>query len=51
MLQDMATLTGGTLISQETGRRIGSATLANLGCCDRVVVTKDNTTILGGHGD
>ena len=51
MLRDMATLTGGTLISQETGRRIESATLADLGCCDKVVVTKDNTTILGGHGE
>jgi chaperonin GroEL len=51
MLQDMAILTGSRLISLETGRRIESATLADLGCCDKVVVTKDNTTILGGHGD
>lgn len=50
MLQDIAALTGSTLISQETGRRIEAATLADLGCCDKVVVTKDNTTILGGHG-
>ena len=51
MLQDMAILTGGTLISQETGRRLEAATLADLGCCDKIIVTKDNTTILGGHGD
>jgi len=51
MLQDMATLTGGTLMSQKTGRQLESATLADLGCCDKIVVTKDKTTILGGHGD
>lgn len=51
LLQDMATLTGGTLISHETGRQIESATLADLGCCEKVVVTRDKTTILGGHGD
>jgi chaperonin GroEL len=51
MLQDIAILTGGTVVSAETGRRIESATLADLGCCDKLVVTKDNTTILGGHGD
>jgi chaperonin GroEL len=51
MLQDIATLTGGTVISEETGRRIESATLADLGCCDKLVVTKDKTTLIGGHGD
>jgi chaperonin GroEL len=51
MLQDMAILTGGTVITSETGRRLESATLADLGCCDRVVVTKDKTTLIGGHGD
>jgi chaperonin GroEL len=51
MLQDMAVLTGGTVVSAATGRRLESATLADLGCCDRVVVTKDKTTLIGGHGD
>lgn len=51
MLQDIAILTGGTVVSEETGRRIESATLADLGCCDRVVVTKDKTTLIGGHSD
>ena len=50
LLQDLAILTGGTLISAETGRRLESVTLADLGCCDRIVVTKDGTTLFGGHG-
>ena len=51
MLQDIAILTGGTVVSEETGRQLESATLADLGCCDKLVVTKDKTTIIGGHGD
>lgn len=51
MLQDMAVLTGGALISQESGRRLETATQANLGCCDKIVIARDTTTILGGHGD
>jgi len=51
MLQDIAILTGGTVVSEETGRRLESATLADLGCCDKLVVTKDKTTLIGGHGD
>ena len=51
MLHDIAILTGGTVISEETGRRLESATLADLGCCDRLVVTKEQTTLIGGHGD
>jgi chaperonin GroEL len=51
MLQDMAILTGGTVVSATTGRRLESATLADLGCCDKVVVTKNKTTLIGGHGD
>jgi chaperonin GroEL len=50
ILQDIALLTGGTVISEETGRRLESATLTDLGCCDKIVVTKDETTIIGGHG-
>lgn len=51
MLQDIAVLTGSTVINEETGRRLEAATLADLGCCDKVIVTKDETTIIGGHGD
>ncbi len=50
MLQDLAILTGGTVISEETGRKLDSATLADLGQCDKVVSTKDDTTIVGGKG-
>jgi chaperonin GroEL len=50
MLQDIATLTGGTVISEETGRKLETATLADLGRCDKVVSTKDDTTVVGGHG-
>lgn len=51
MLQDIALLTGGTVVSEETGRRLESIILADLGCCDKVVVTKDETTLIGGHGN
>ncbi len=50
MLQDIAILTGGTVVSEEIGRRLESATLADLGGCAKVVVTKDETTLIGGHG-
>ncbi|MCS7260954.1 MAG: chaperonin GroEL [Anaerolineae bacterium] len=50
MLQDIAILTGGTVISEETGRKLETATLADLGRCSKVVVTKEETTIVGGYG-
>lgn len=50
MLQDIAILTGGVVISEETGRTLESATLEDLGRCDKVVSDKDDTTIVGGHG-
>ena len=50
MLQDIAILTGGTVISEETGRKLETATLADLGRCDKVVVAKEETTIVGGAG-
>ncbi len=50
MLQDIAVLTGGTVISEETGRKLETATLADLGRCDKVVSSKDETTVVGGHG-
>ncbi len=51
MLQDIATLTGGTVISEEVGRTLESAAVADLGQAGRVVIDKDNTTIVDGKGD
>lgn len=51
MLQDIATLTGGTVISEELGRKLDSVTLADLGQAHKMVSTKDETTIIGGKGD
>ena len=51
MLQDIATLTGGHVITEEEGRKLDSATLADLGRADKVISTKDETTIVGGHGE
>ena len=50
MLQDMAILTGGTVISEEIGLKLDSATVDLLGRARRVVVTKDTTTIVDGEG-
>ena len=50
MLQDIATLTGATVISEEVGRKLDSATLEDLGSCSQVRVTKDLTTIVDGAG-
>jgi chaperonin GroEL len=51
MLRDIATLTGGHVITEEEGRKLDSATLADLGRADKIITTKDDTTIVGGHGD
>ena len=51
MLEDIAKLTGGTVISEETGRKLETTTLADLGRAEKVVSDKDNTTIIGGKGD
>jgi chaperonin GroEL len=51
MLQDIAVLTGGQVISEETGRKLETTTLEDLGRCEKVVSDKDNTTIVGGKGD
>jgi chaperonin GroEL len=51
MLQDIATLTGGTLISDETGRKLETATIQDMGRAEKIVSTKDDTTIVGGKGD
>ena len=51
MLQDIATLTGGVVISEDTGLKLEQATIEMLGTCDKVTVSKDNTTIVNGHGE
>ncbi|MBO4964342.1 MAG: chaperonin GroEL [Prevotella sp.] len=51
MLEDIATLTGGLVISEEKGLKLEQATLDMLGTCEKVNVTKDNTTIVNGAGD
>ena len=51
MLQDIATLTGGTVISEEVGLELKNATIDMLGRARQVKVTKENTTIVGGAGD
>ena len=51
MLQDIATLTGGSVISEELGRKLDSVTLEDLGQAHKIVSTKDETTIIGGKGD
>ena len=50
MLQDIATLTGGLVISEDTGLKLEQATIDMLGSSDKVTVSKDNTTIVNGHG-
>ena len=50
MLQDIAILTGGLVISEDTGLKLEQATIEMLGTCDKVTVSKDNTTIVNGHG-
>ncbi len=51
MLEDIAVLTGATVISEEQGYKLDNATLDYLGTCKRVVSDKDNTTIVGGSGE
>jgi len=50
MLQDIAILTGGIVISEEQGRKLEDATLESLGTCEKVVIDKENTTIVNGVG-
>ena len=51
MLQDIAILTGGAVITEEMGRKLESATLDDLGRADKVTSTKDDTTVVGGAGE
>ena len=50
MMQDLATLTGGTLISEERGFKLENADLSYLGTAEKITVDKDNTTLVGGAG-
>ena len=50
MLEDIAVLTGGLVISEEKGLKLEQATLDMLGTCDKVTISKDNTTIVNGAG-
>jgi chaperonin GroEL len=50
MLQDIAVLTGGTVISEETGRKLETVTIQDLGRAEKVVSDKENTTVIGGKG-
>ncbi|MBL8014875.1 MAG: chaperonin GroEL [Candidatus Doudnabacteria bacterium] len=50
MLQDIAVLTGGTLITDELGKSLDTMEMDDLGQAEKIIVTKDNTTIVGGKG-
>jgi chaperonin GroEL len=50
MLEDIATLTGGVVISEETGMKLEQATVDHLGTAKRIVIDKDNTTVVDGAG-
>ncbi len=50
MLQDIAALTGGTVISEDQGYKLDNATIASLGQAESITIDKDNTTIVGGRG-
>lgn len=51
MLEDIAILTGGTVISEEKGYKLDSVELDHLGSCEKITIDKDNTTVVDGHGD
>ncbi len=51
MLEDIAALTGATVISEETGRKLDSVAVEDLGRAEKVVSTKDETVVIGGKGD
>ena len=51
MLEDIAILTGGTVISEEKGYKLENTTLEDLGSCEKISVDKDNTTVVNGRGN
>lgn len=50
LLEDLAAVTGGSLISEKVGRDLGSVVVDDLGRCSRVIVNRESTTLVGGHG-
>jgi len=50
MLEDIAILTGGTVISEEQGYKLDQVELSHLGTCEKITVDKDNTTVVNGNG-
>jgi len=51
MLEDIAILTGGTVITEEKGYKLENVDMEHLGSCEKIIVDKDNTTIINGKGD
>jgi chaperonin GroEL len=51
LVEDIAILTGGKVISDATGKRVETAELEDCGQCNRIEITRDTTTIIGGHGE
>jgi chaperonin GroEL len=51
ILEDIAVLTGGTVVTEEKGLKLENADISHLGKCNKVIITKDKTTIVGGSGD
>ena len=51
MLQDLAVLTGATVVSEEVGLRLETATLDLLGTCEKITIDKENTTVVNGNGE
>lgn len=51
LIEDIAILTGGKVISDATGKRVETAEIEDCGQCNRIEITRDSTTIIGGHGD
>jgi chaperonin GroEL len=51
LIEDIAILTGGKVISDATGKRVDTAEIEDCGQCNRIEITRDTTTIIGGHGD
>ena len=51
LIEDIAILTGGKLISDKTGKRVDTAEIEDCGQCNRIEITRDSTTIIGGHGE
>jgi chaperonin GroEL len=50
-LEDLATALGGSVIAKDTGLELSEVSREHLGSCDRITITEDTTTIVGGHGD